>query len=169
MKRIACLSLFLLAAPAAVANDLFDHNGSVMVVDYASGTIAYRVVKPSIAKTIAPGAIVFAGTIEKGKFAQGTAYTFRRGCPAAPYAVSGRYDASLPGFVLAGPAPHRGKTGCEVIGYEIDNPNARLVFIDMAARKGEAVTTAEDQTANGTTKTGGANTAPKPLVPTATP
>ncbi len=71
MTRLFCLGsaglgLLLLAAPAAVADELFDHNGSVMAVDYASGTIAYQVVKPSISKTIAPGAIVFSGSIQKG-------------------------------------------------------------------------------------------------------
>ncbi len=168
MKRLACLSLLLLAAPPALAEDLFDHNGSIMAVDYASGTIAYKVVKASISKTIAPGAIVFSGSIEKGKFAQGTAYTFRRGCPVAPYAVSGRYDPSLPGFVLTGAAPHRGKTGCAVIRYETDNPNARLVFIDIAARDGTASAAVENEV-KATAKTGGPNTAPKPLTPTATP
>ncbi len=70
--------------------------------------------------------------------------------------------------MLTGPAPHRGKTGCDVLSYDVDNPNARLVFIDIAARDGGAVTAAEDKAKN-TTKTGGPNTAPKPRTPTVTP
>lgn len=159
----------------AQAAELFQHNGSLMIVDYDSGTISYEDVKPAIRKTVSQGAIVFSGRIERRKFAQGTAYTFRRGCPSAPYEVSGRYDAQLPGFVLFGAAPHRPKSGCEILSYEIDNPNARLVFVDQAARdqkltsptgENSGVVGFEDRPDQQTSRT---RTAPKPLLPTSTP
>jgi len=171
MKAILVGVLFALTGAAASAAEFFDHNGSLMIIDYDNGTISYHEVKASIRKAVSPGAIVFSGTVVRGKFAQGTAYTFRKGCPSAPYAVSGVYDPQLPGYVLSGAAPHRSKSGCAIISYETDNPNARLVFVDRSAKDAQlssSSATAEDDTGS-QNKTFSSGVAPKPLLPAVTP
>ncbi len=171
IRAILAVFLFALIGAEAAAAEFFEHNGSLMIVDYDTGTISYHEVKPSIRKAVSAGAIVFSGTIVRGKFAQGTAYTFRKGCPAAAYDVSGRYDPQLPGYILSGAAPHRPKSGCAIISYETDNPNARLVFVDRSAKDGQFSTpsaTVEDST-GAEDKNSSHSVAPKPLVPAATP
>ena len=118
----------LCALVSAQAAD-FDHNGSAMEVDYDGGAITYRVVKPSLRGFVQPGFVAFTGTIEERGAITGTAFTFRRNCEPAPYSVSGRYDPTLPGYVLRGAAPVR--DGCRVSGYTLDSPNARLEFVDL--------------------------------------
>ncbi|WEZ81956.1 hypothetical protein P6U16_11850 [Rhizobium sp. 32-5/1] len=170
MKAILAGFLAVFICAEASAAEFFDHNGSLMLVDYDTGTISYHEVKPSIRKIVSPGAIVFSGTVVRGKFAQGTAYTFRKGCPSAPYDVSGRYDPQLPGYILSGAAPHRPKSGCGIISYEIDNPNARLVFVDRSkdARRSTPSAAADDDKGFDE-KTSSSGIAPKPHLPTATP
>lgn len=171
MKTILACFLVALMGAEALAAEFFEHNGSLMIVDYDTGTISYHEVKSSIRKVVSPGAIVFSGTLVRGKFAQGTAYTFRKGCPSAPYEVSGRYDPQLPGYILSGAAPHRSRSGCAIISYEIDNPNARLVFVDRAAKDAQNSTpaaAADDDTGVEET-TSSSSIAPKPHLPTTTP
>jgi hypothetical protein len=171
MKVFLAGFLVALFGAEVSAAEFFEHNGSMMIVDYDTGTISYHEVKSSIRKVVSPGAIVFSGTIVKGKFAQGTAYTFRKGCPSAPYEVSGRYDPELPGYILAGAAPHRSKSGCAIISYETDNPNARLVFVDRSVKDTENSTpsAATDDGTGVEEKTSSSGIAPKPHLPSATP
>jgi len=130
-NAMAAMALCFFSVGAARAAD-FDHNGSRMDVDYERGAITYRSVKPSLRGFIKPGFVVFAGEIEKGGAVKGTAYIFRKNCEPAPYAVTGRYEASLPGYVLSGAAPIREKGACRVTGYSIEGGNTRLEFVDLS-------------------------------------
>ncbi|MEI2297702.1 hypothetical protein [Ensifer sp. MJa1] len=126
------VAILVIAGAAHAEEALFDHNGSRMAIDYDRGAIIYRTVKSSLRNFVKPGLVAFSGEIERRGAIRGTAFTFRNGCDAAGYAVSGRYDPALPGYVLTGAAPVREKGGCRVTGYSLDTPNARLEFIDLA-------------------------------------
>ncbi len=120
-------------ARAMVENrSVFDHNGSAMIVDPATGTIVYRDPKKSIAGTVKPGALLFKSDApwdpyDDGQVVRGTAYVFKKGCDPAPYEVSGKQQGWHT-LVLKGPAPVRAKNGCKVIGYRTTG-NSQLTFV----------------------------------------
>lgn len=128
------VGLYICGAGPALPAD-FDHNGSRMEIDYRRGAITYRDVKPSLRGFVKPGFVAFAGKIEMGGAVTGTAYTFRKNCEPAPYPVTGRYEASLPGYILTGAAPIREKGSCRISGYSVESGNARLEFIDLSPDK----------------------------------
>ncbi len=103
----------------------WDHNGSIMRLDRAAGTITYEEPKPSISKTIAPGTVLFRGTLKDGMLT-GKAHVFKKGCDPAPYTVTGSFQPEQHMFELNGAAP-RWK-GCKVVGTNPSSANSRLVF-----------------------------------------
>lgn len=112
--------------------EIFDHNGSAMIVNPNAGTIVYRDPKKSISGMVKPGALLFKAAspwdaYDDKALIKGTAYVFKRGCNPAPYAVSGR-QKGWHTLVLKGAAPVRAKSGCNVIGYKI-NSNSTLKFV----------------------------------------
>lgn len=145
MKKITALclgALFLATAPAAAQTNLgpgpdtefFDHNGSTIIAQYKFGNLRYMKVKPSLRGLVDEGMAAFSGRIEWRGEVDGTAYVFKKGCPFAHYNVKGRYDASIPGYVMTGAYPVRAKNGCEIVGYSNKGANARLVFVDTFER-----------------------------------
>ncbi|WP_288430162.1 hypothetical protein [uncultured Agrobacterium sp.] len=131
-----CVSPLLGSAVFAAPPDLewFDHNGSQMTVEYKYDAIRYAFPKSSLKGIIDRNQVVFTGSIVYRGKAEGTAYVYKKGCDWAEYPISGRYDPSVPGFVLTGKAPVRENGGCKVIGYTTKSPNARLVFVDSEER-----------------------------------
>ncbi|RYE86181.1 MAG: hypothetical protein EOP19_07535 [Hyphomicrobiales bacterium] len=133
------LANMLLVAPseARTTRDLWadaaerpwNHNGSVMQIDPAAGTIVYLHPKASLSATVRPGQVLFEGTpwTPGGAFS-GTAYTFRKGCPPAPYTVTATYEDFTETLTLRGDAPVRRKGGCEVVSYSSTSSNAMLAF-----------------------------------------
>lgn len=102
-----------------------DHNGSVMEI--RDDRILYAEPKASLRGVVKPGTVLVEGKWAGEKF-EGTAYAFKRGCPPAPYAVSGA-KAERPGqldLVLKGAGPIR--KGCQVVGHSEASPHSRLVF-----------------------------------------
>ena len=102
-----------------------DHNGSVMEI--RDERILYAEPKASLRGVVKPGTVLVEGKWSGDRFS-GTAYAFKKGCPPAPYAVSGA-KVEKPGqldLVLLGAGPVR--KGCEVVGYSERSPHARLVF-----------------------------------------
>lgn len=102
-----------------------DHNGSVMEIQ--DDRILYAQPKASLRDVVKPGTILVEGKWTGDRFA-GTAYAFKKGCPPAPYAVSGR-KVERPGrldLVLSGAGPIR--KGCEVVGHSDRSPHSRLLF-----------------------------------------
>ncbi|WP_158810431.1 hypothetical protein [Beijerinckia sp. L45] len=108
----------------------FEHNGSTVLVFEKAGVVLYETPKPQIADTIKPGDLLFSGHISAKGITRGTAYTFKKGCNPAPYAVTGRYN--FEGFggrnelVLSGAAPVPDKASCAIKGYSTASPNAHL-------------------------------------------
>jgi hypothetical protein len=101
------------------------HNDSHMYFDQGFHTILYAEPKPSIARSVKPDSVLFRGWIILGGPMRGVAYTFKNGCPPAPYLVEG-YDQGDGLLVLTGAAPIR--KGCDVVGYTKKSSNAKLVF-----------------------------------------
>lgn len=110
----------------------FDHNGSLMLVDYKNGIIAYKSPKKSIRGTISPGQVLFKGRpwdyFETGRPIEGTAYVFKKGCSPEPYKVKGQPEGTWHTFVLRGAAPVRKKGSCKIERYSLTSPNAELRF-----------------------------------------
>lgn len=105
----------------------YDHNGSQVTIAPESGLIAYSEPKASLRDVARTGTVIFSGEPfgYSGKIV-GTAYAFKRGCPPAPYAVSGGYSPDNTTIELRGAAPIR--KGCEVTGYSVRSPHAVLRF-----------------------------------------
>jgi hypothetical protein len=115
-------------AQASVSVDYASHNGSIMRVrEWKDGTVEIGYDDPRAGLPVAPGALVFRG-IRDGARYSGTAYTFKAGCPPAPYAVAGIKDSKNNTIVLTGAAPHRDPRSCGIIGRTALSGHARLVF-----------------------------------------
>lgn len=109
------------------------HNGSTVFFDVSNRRIVYTEPKPAIADTIKPGQVMYVGDLpgEFGRRVEGVAFTFRKGCPPAPYRVKGeRLDGWH--WRMAGAAPVRAATGCTIVGYDEKSPNAVLLFERLA-------------------------------------
>lgn len=103
------------------------HNGST--VELLDDRIVYSFPKASLKGVVKPGDVLVEGkwSADGERFA-GTAYAFKKGCPPAPYAVSGA-KVVRPGqldMVLRGAGPVR--QGCKVVAYSDRSPHSRLVF-----------------------------------------
>ena len=111
---------------------VFDHNGSVVVIDPNAETIVYRDPKKSISGMVKSGALLFEATrpwdpYDDDAVIKGTAYVLKRGCDPVPYKVSGR-QRGWHTLILKGAAPIRQNDGCNVVGYKM-NGNSILKFI----------------------------------------
>lgn len=125
MTFAACLWVAMaLPATAQEMGPLF-HNGSRTLFTRNNGHVEIRYETPRPGLPVREGTLLFAGTYERGYYS-GTAYTFKRGCEPAPYAVAGK--DSGPGIVLVGVAPRRDSRSCAVIGDSASGNNSRLVF-----------------------------------------
>ncbi len=111
-----------------------DHNGSLVTVSPSLGIIAYVHPRLGMDRLVGTGTVLFRGRItDEGVV--GTAYTFKRGCAPAPYAVSGfGHAGSGGGFVLTGHPPIRAPHSCAVVGYG-DNGNSVLHFERAGSRR----------------------------------
>lgn len=136
MRKLLTITFILVPCIASASDtERFDHNGSLMIVNYSHRDIRYDSPNDRIGRLVRPGDPAFAGRIERRGKAEGTAYVYKKGCGFVFYKVSGRYDPAIPGYVLTGPAPIREKNGCGVKGYTMKSPNARLVFVDIAEKE----------------------------------
>jgi hypothetical protein len=141
MKLAAIVTALVLSASAVAAEklpapdtDFFDHNGSTIIAQYKYGNLRYMKVKPSLRGLVQEGMAAFSGQLEWRGAVHGTAYVFKKGCPFVPYEVKGKYDPSIPGYVMTGAYPVRSKKGCDIVGYSTKGANARLVFVDTFER-----------------------------------
>lgn len=122
-------------APMAARAEMFDHNGSLMIVNYDHNDIRYDTPSDRMGRVVRPGDPAFTGHIQRRGEIEGTAYVYKKGCNFVFYKVSGRYDPAIPGYVMTGAAPIREKKGCGVVGYTMKSPNARLVYVDIAEKE----------------------------------
>ena len=118
--------IFSSAAPAGELR-VYEHNGSIIDWFVADNTIvaSYETPRPGLKEAgIQEGSVLFR---YEGARISGSAYTFKVGCTAASYQVTGSQDGKF--ISLHGPAPVRAKKGCAVVGYSQSSPHANLVFI----------------------------------------
>jgi hypothetical protein len=108
---------------------VLNHNGSAMRVLPHEGKILYLEPRKGLSPAIKSGQMLFEGKpwTSGGAFS-GTAYTFRNGCPPAPYRVEAFYEGSVETLTLRGAAPVRENKGCKVVGYTRESDNAALQF-----------------------------------------
>lgn len=133
MRRILLAAAVLV--PTAASAEFFEHNGSVMIVNYDWSDIRYDTPSDRMGSLVRPGDPAFTGRIQRRGKIKGTAYVYKKGCDFVFYKVSGRYDPAIPGYVLSGAAPIRAKKGCGVVGHTMKSPKARLVFVDIAEKE----------------------------------
>lgn len=125
--------------PASLNDDTshalpYDHNGSIVLVAPEKGLIVYAEPKRSLRDTVKPGTVLFRGepwdNQQQDVWIKGHAYVFKKGCPAATYAVRGSYDAfvGVPTFKLEGMSPVRSKSTCSIASWALYGPNTRLEF-----------------------------------------
>jgi hypothetical protein len=102
------------------------HNGSLMLIVQDKEHVEIRYETPRPGLSVTKGAIVFSGTRDNHGNYRGTAYTFKRDCPPAPYDVAGK--VSDRGITLYGRAPVRAANSCQVIAGASNPNSSRLVF-----------------------------------------
>jgi hypothetical protein len=102
------------------------HNGSTIEMTRKNHMVTMRYIGVRPGLSVPEGSLLFSGTITDSNKLQGTAYTFKRGCPPAPYAVSGVQTNNK--IVLRGPAPVRDPSGCAVVEYDGSAQSATLQF-----------------------------------------
>ena len=115
--------------PAGGRASVWDHNGSTMLWESngANRVVTYLDPRPGIANTgVRSGTLLFEGRRE-GRTMYGTAYTFRRGCPPAPYEVEGQIRSET-NVTLRGASPVRARGGCRVVRYNPNGGSATLRF-----------------------------------------
>jgi hypothetical protein len=115
-------------APEPIHVDSAYHNNSEMLVSEwkdSAVEITYNHPRPGL--PVAQGTLLFRG-IRDGARYSGTAYTFKAGCPPAPYAVKGIKNQKTEMIVMTGTAPRRDPYSCGVIGESAQSGHARLVF-----------------------------------------
>ncbi len=104
------------------------HNGSEMQLStWEDGTVEIAYSIPRAGLSVAKGTVLFRG-VAKGTQYSGTAYTFKLGCPPAPYPVAGVRNDKKEILVLTGSAPNRDALSCDVAATSRQSKNATLVF-----------------------------------------
>jgi hypothetical protein len=103
------------------------HNGStVEMLTRPNHQVEMRYAGVRQGLPVEEGAVLFRGTISDRGEINGTAYTFKRGCPPSGYEVSGWQMQSR--IVLNGAAPVHAPGSCNIAGYDSQGGNARLEF-----------------------------------------
>jgi hypothetical protein len=128
-KPIGCLMVgAVLNSVPALADGMapMAHNGSVMLMNEVKGQVEITYATPRAGLSVKEGAVLFVGSMNRrGEYA-GTAYTFKKDCPPAPYPVAGK--ATDHGIMLVGKAPRRDPRSCDVLPGAQIQPASTLVF-----------------------------------------
>jgi hypothetical protein len=104
------------------------HNNSEMLVsEWKDGSVEITYNHPRSGLAVAQGTLLFRGVRDGARYS-GTAYTFKTGCPPAPYAVIGVKDSKKELIVMTGTAPRRDPISCDVTGDSAQSGSAKLVF-----------------------------------------
>ncbi|MEM9330988.1 MAG: SH3 domain-containing protein [Pseudomonadota bacterium] len=130
MRAFSSAIVLILGLGQAHANDFYDHNGSVMRVEYQGKNISIVYEKPRAglgANGVRSGQILFNGRLNSENYLEGMSRLFSSHCGEIDYFVYGDF---YPGrrFVLTGVSPVRDKATCAIIDNVHDGPNSRLVF-----------------------------------------
>jgi hypothetical protein len=115
-------------APEPTRVDSAYHNNSEMLVsEWKDGSLEITYNHPRSGLPVAQGTLLFRGVRDGARYS-GIAYTFKAGCPPAPYAVTGVKDPKKELIVMTGNAPRRDPISCDVIGESAQSGSAKLVF-----------------------------------------
>jgi uncharacterized protein len=114
------------ATDAAASTQLLKHNGSrIEMRTGRRGDVLMRYVEVRPGLAAHEGDVLFEGSASDGGKMRGKAYTFKHGCPPAPYEVIGERGRS--GIELRGAAPvHAAGSSCKVVDYDDGAPSATL-------------------------------------------
>lgn len=106
---------------------LLRHNGSeIEMRTTRSGDVTMRYATVRAGLAAHEGSVLFSGTVSRRGKMRGTAYVFKRGCPAAGYDVLGeREDRRI---VLRGASPVHASHSCKVVDYDDAARSATLEF-----------------------------------------
>jgi hypothetical protein len=115
-------------APEPTRVDSAYHTNSEMLVsEWKDGNLEITYNHPRHGLPVAQGTLLFRGVRDGARYS-GIAYTFKAGCPPAPYAVTGVKDPKKELIVMTGNAPRRDPISCDVIGESAQSGSAKLVF-----------------------------------------
>jgi hypothetical protein len=104
------------------------HNGSQMQLStWQDGTVEIAYATPRPGLSVNKGTLLFHG-VAKGTHYSGTAYTFKSGCPPAPYPVTGVRNDKRQFLMLTGAAPSRDPLSCDVVAASRQSKHATLIF-----------------------------------------
>ena len=110
-----------------VGSAFLQHNGSgLQIFNGPHNHVEFRYANVREGLTAREGDVLFRGVMSEGGRVAGTAFVFKRGCPPAPYDVSGTQTASR--IVLKGAAPVHEPDSCNIARYDDSVASARLEF-----------------------------------------
>ncbi len=148
MLRILSMAFALALVVPAAADELYDHNGSLMRLSERGGrvTIAYEEPRPGLVRQgVRHGTVLFEGELDAGLYLEGMSNIFRAGCAPTDYYVYGQYRPRAT-FTLGGAAPVLAPTGCAVVDNVYEGSNANLQFVWLRAAPTDTLPVAGDGT-----------------------
>jgi hypothetical protein len=121
------IGMFLGSVPA-LADGMapMAHNGSVVLMTEEKGRVEIKYATPRSGLSVKEGTVLFTGSLnDRGEYT-GTAYTFKKDCPPAPYLVTGKVTDR--GIALMGNAPRRDPKSCDIVPGAANQSASQLVF-----------------------------------------
>jgi hypothetical protein len=118
----------VISATCVSAESLWDHNGSIVVLEAHGSIRKFYYQNPRIGLSVTPGALLFEGRRTENRYS-GTAFLFLKNCEPIGYAVRGPVSQDQRRITLRGKAPRR-DANCNVVSYRDDV--LRFEFKDMA-------------------------------------
>lgn len=121
------IGMFLGSVPAfADGMAPMAHNGSVVLMTEEKGRVEIAYATPRAGLSVKEGTVLFAGSLDSRGGYAGSAYTFKKDCPPAPYPVTGKVTDR--GITLLGNAPRRDPKSCDIISGAANRSASQLVF-----------------------------------------
>ena len=120
-----------LSWPAHASTSVWDHNGSLMVLEEngSKRKLVYTEPRGTLDTAgVKKGTVLFDGEEKSDGRLAGYAKLFRAGCDPVDYFVEGSFDKSKGEILLQGQAPIYSGNGCKITGYSDDNTASSLSF-----------------------------------------
>ncbi|MEN0000202.1 MAG: hypothetical protein AAF940_04905 [Pseudomonadota bacterium] len=131
MRLLIAIAAMALAITSAKATQFYDHNGSLMRVEFSQGrgvAIYYERPRSGLARIgVTPGRLLFKGRTNGAGYLEGMSRIFSTRCGEVDYFVYGDFTPGQP-FRLDGAAPVLARDSCAIIDNVHDGKNSKLVF-----------------------------------------